>query len=228
MVQLEMLPVIPSVARHQAQTTRRLPRAQDEPRSTRSTARSGAVDLEQQFHRTVRALPHEWATYSFNEKRAYVTAIVRHYWEQNPREFQLEAIVAALDGKHVIVTAPTGAGKTRIWETLGLFVGEGKMTIVVNPLLALGDDMVSSPARNERRIDSSKSIVGVRESFGIGNRCLTADSLAQIHQVALQTFGGSADKSQKTEALLPLIVPAVSQKAYHRGEIDHRLNAMNF
>ena len=66
---------------------------------------------------------------------------MRTRWEQNPKPFQLDAVIAALDGKHVKVTAPTGAGKTRIWEVLAPF-SKNRMTLVIKPLLALGKDMV--------------------------------------------------------------------------------------
>ena len=79
--------------------------------------------------------------YSHDEKRGFVTAVFRSSWEQDPKPFQLDAVIAALDRKHVMVTAPPGAGKTRIWEVLALF-SKDRVTIVVNPLLALGEDMV--------------------------------------------------------------------------------------
>jgi ATP-dependent DNA helicase RecQ len=51
---------------------------------------------------------------------------------------QAEALEAALDGEDVFVLAPTGAGKSLIYQ-LPAFLGPG-LTVVVSPLVALMRD----------------------------------------------------------------------------------------
>ncbi|THH15238.1 hypothetical protein EUX98_g9497 [Antrodiella citrinella] len=66
-------------------------------------------------------------------------------WDDNPREFQLAAVQAQLEGTDMIIQAPTGSGKTAIaagphlWPT-----SKGKITIMVSPLLALEEEMVQT------------------------------------------------------------------------------------
>jgi len=65
-------------------------------------------------------------------------------WEHSPRPFQLDAIRAQLKGLDVIVHAGTGQGK------MGIAAGphahpsaKGKVTLMISPLIALHDEMVS-------------------------------------------------------------------------------------
>lgn len=64
-------------------------------------------------------------------------------WDETPRSFQLAGVQAQLEGRDITIQAPTGSGKTAIaagphlWTT-----SQGKLTIVVSPLMALQDEMV--------------------------------------------------------------------------------------
>lgn len=57
------------------------------------------------------------------------------------RQFQLKAVLAVLNGLDVIVHAGTGSGKTLIFAAPH-FVSEGKVSIVVSPLILLQQDQV--------------------------------------------------------------------------------------
>ena len=67
----------------------------------------------------------------------------RFKFDGDPRGFQLEGTKAQIEGCDMIIQAPTGSGKTavaagpHVWET-----SQGKVTIMVSPLLALEDEMV--------------------------------------------------------------------------------------
>lgn len=66
-------------------------------------------------------------------------------WEQGPREHQMRAINAQLQGLDAIVHAGTGSGKTGI--AAGPHVhpsSKGKVTLMVSPLIALHDEQVSN------------------------------------------------------------------------------------
>lgn len=64
-------------------------------------------------------------------------------WKDEPRLFQLEGAQAQLEGTDMIIQAPTGAGKTAVAAGPHLWPGsQGKVTIMVCPLLALEDEMV--------------------------------------------------------------------------------------
>ncbi|KAI0074175.1 P-loop containing nucleoside triphosphate hydrolase protein [Panus rudis PR-1116 ss-1] len=64
-------------------------------------------------------------------------------WTADPREFQLEGTRAQLEGVDIMIQAPTGCGKTavaagpHVWSS-----SQGKITIVISPLLALEEEMV--------------------------------------------------------------------------------------
>jgi ATP-dependent DNA helicase RecQ len=57
------------------------------------------------------------------------------------RTGQLEAIAAAGEGRDVLAVLPTGAGKTAIYELVGLL--RSGPTVVVSPLIALEDDQLA-------------------------------------------------------------------------------------
>ncbi|PIL35865.1 hypothetical protein GSI_01525 [Ganoderma sinense ZZ0214-1] len=69
----------------------------------------------------------------------------RFKWTEDPRFFQVEGVRAQLEGRDLIIQAPTGSGKTAIaagphlWHT-----SKGKTTIMVCPLLALEDEMTDT------------------------------------------------------------------------------------
>ncbi|KAH9896143.1 uncharacterized protein BXZ73DRAFT_34268, partial [Epithele typhae] len=64
-------------------------------------------------------------------------------WDSDPKDFQLKAVVAQLEGVDMIVQAPTGAGKTalaagpHVWPAFAK-----KVTLMVSPLMALEEEMV--------------------------------------------------------------------------------------
>jgi ATP-dependent DNA helicase RecQ len=57
------------------------------------------------------------------------------------RPGQLEAIIAAASGRNVVAVLPTGAGKSAIYELVGLL--KTAPTVVVSPLIALEDDQLA-------------------------------------------------------------------------------------
>jgi len=66
-------------------------------------------------------------------------------WSTGPKNFQMEAIVAQLERRDVLVNAGTGSGKTGI--AAGPHVHSSikqRTTIVVSPLLQLHDEQVSA------------------------------------------------------------------------------------
>ncbi|EJF61027.1 P-loop containing nucleoside triphosphate hydrolase protein [Dichomitus squalens LYAD-421 SS1] len=63
-------------------------------------------------------------------------------WDADPKEFQLRAVQAQIEGTDMIVQAPTGAGKTAIAAGPHLWAGnEKRFTLMVCPLLALEEEM---------------------------------------------------------------------------------------
>lgn len=65
-------------------------------------------------------------------------------WQDGPKEHQMRAILAQLQGRDCLVHAGTGSGKTGI--AAGPHVhpsSKGKVTIVVSPLIALQEEQVS-------------------------------------------------------------------------------------
>ncbi len=68
---------------------------------------------------------------------------IAYGWDEPPRAFQLAGVQAQLEGRDVVIQAPTGAGKTAI--TAGPYLwpsSHGKITIMVSPLMVLEDEMV--------------------------------------------------------------------------------------
>lgn len=66
-------------------------------------------------------------------------------WKDGPRLYQMEGINAQLQKRDVLIHAGTGMGKTAV--AAGPHVhpsSKGKVTIMVSPLIALHDEMVSS------------------------------------------------------------------------------------
>lgn len=65
-------------------------------------------------------------------------------WENGPQDFQMAAIRAQLEGQDTLVHAKTGAGKTGVVAGPHLHPSsKGRVSIMVSPLLALHDEMVS-------------------------------------------------------------------------------------
>lgn len=66
-------------------------------------------------------------------------------WDKNPKPFQLAGVQAQLEGNNIMIQAPTGAGKTAIAAGPHLWPSAGsRITIMISPLMALEDEMVSS------------------------------------------------------------------------------------
>lgn len=65
------------------------------------------------------------------------------HWDNDPKDFQLAAVQAQIEGVDMIVQAPTGSGKTALAAGPHVWPGnEGKFTIMVCPLLSLEEEMV--------------------------------------------------------------------------------------
>jgi superfamily II DNA helicase RecQ len=67
-------------------------------------------------------------------------------WQNGPHIYQMDGIKAQLQMRDAIIHAGTGLGKTGV--AAGLHVhpsAKGKITIMVSPLIALHDEMVSPP-----------------------------------------------------------------------------------
>lgn len=65
-------------------------------------------------------------------------------WEDGPRSYQMDGIKAQLQMRDALIHAGTGLGKTGV--AAGPHVhpsSKGKVTIMVSPLIALHDEMVS-------------------------------------------------------------------------------------
>lgn len=67
------------------------------------------------------------------------------------RNFQKEAIQSAVEGNDVLVIAPTGFGKSLIYQIAGLY--DHKLTIAISPLISLIQDQIRSLL--ELRINSA-------------------------------------------------------------------------
>lgn len=64
-------------------------------------------------------------------------------WPNGAKDFQLEAIIAQLQGRDVVIHAATGSGKTGIAAAPHLIPScKGKVTIVISPILVLQDEQV--------------------------------------------------------------------------------------
>ena len=64
-------------------------------------------------------------------------------WDELPKDFQVAAVKAQIEGIDLIVQAPTGAGKTALTAGPHLWTWkEKKFTIMVCPLLSLEEEMV--------------------------------------------------------------------------------------
>lgn len=64
-------------------------------------------------------------------------------WDTDPKDFQLAAVKAQIEGVDMIVQAPTGSGKTALAAGPHLWPGnEKKFTLMVCPLLSLEEEMV--------------------------------------------------------------------------------------
>ncbi|PIL24782.1 transporter [Ganoderma sinense ZZ0214-1] len=74
-----------------------------------------------------------------------LTAIMREKFGFEPKDFQIAAVKAQIEGVDMIVQASTGAGKTAIAAGPHLWPGnERKFTIMTCPLLSLEEEMVQT------------------------------------------------------------------------------------
>lgn len=68
-----------------------------------------------------------------------------------PKPFQIEAVLAQVTQKDVVVHAGTGSGKTAIAAGPHLLPkSKGRVSILVSPLLALHEEQVGSNTRGQR------------------------------------------------------------------------------
>ncbi|KAF7795490.1 hypothetical protein EIP86_006652 [Pleurotus ostreatoroseus] len=73
----------------------------------------------------------------------------KYGWESRPREFQINGVIAQLEGVDMVIQAPTRSGKTaviagpHVWPAC-----QGMVTIVSVPIIALGEEMVQTFATN--------------------------------------------------------------------------------
>ncbi|KAH7907966.1 P-loop containing nucleoside triphosphate hydrolase protein [Hygrophoropsis aurantiaca] len=118
-----------------------------------------------------------------NEELQYLVEKMKEQfgWSNGPRDFQLDAIKAQLQGKDVIVHAGTGAGKTAIAAGPHLHPSsKGKVTIMVSPLIALHDEQVET-FQNEFKL----SAVAVNSSHGGCNQDILKKIVAGSWQIVL-------------------------------------------
>ncbi|WP_210504407.1 RecQ family ATP-dependent DNA helicase [Nocardioides xinjiangensis] len=66
----------------------------------------------------------------------------RHFGHRELLPGQEDAVLALLDERDVLLVAPTGSGKSLVYQVAGLLLGG--CTVVVSPLLALQQDQVDS------------------------------------------------------------------------------------
>ncbi|PIL34433.1 hypothetical protein GSI_03208 [Ganoderma sinense ZZ0214-1] len=74
-----------------------------------------------------------------------LTALLTEKFKVEPKDFQVAAIKAQIEGVDMIVQAPTGAGKTMLAAGPHIWPGnENKFTIMTCPLLSLEEEMVQT------------------------------------------------------------------------------------
>ncbi|KAI0675802.1 P-loop containing nucleoside triphosphate hydrolase protein [Trametes maxima] len=102
-------------------------------------------------------------------------------WDADPKDFQLEAVQAQLEGVDMIVQAPTGAGKTALAAGPHVWSGsEGKFTIMVCPLLSLEEEMVQS-----FDTDYGLKAVALNSANGACSPLVIRDILSMKYQIIL-------------------------------------------
>lgn len=70
--------------------------------------------------------------------------LIKDQFGFEPQQFQMDAIIAQLQGRDVLVHAGTGKGKTMIGAGPHVHASsKGKVSIVVSPLIALHNEQVS-------------------------------------------------------------------------------------
>ena len=79
------------------------------------------------------------------EPEELLAALERHFGHTEFRGPQHEAIQAVLNGRDLLLTVPTGSGKSLCYQLPALLL-EG-LTLVVSPLIALAEDQVGALRR---------------------------------------------------------------------------------
>ncbi|KAI0690245.1 P-loop containing nucleoside triphosphate hydrolase protein, partial [Cerioporus squamosus] len=99
-------------------------------------------------------------------------------WDAPPKDFQLKAVQAQIEGVDIIVQAPTGSGKTALAAGPHVWPGnEGKFTLMVCPLLSLEEEMV-------RTFDTDFGLKAIALNSKNG-ACSPLDILALKYQIIL-------------------------------------------
>jgi superfamily II helicase len=71
-----------------------------------------------------------------------ITSDATYFYKDTPKPLQVEAVLALVQGKNVLVQAGTGFGKTRMSEMFFNLFKTKVIFLVLNPLDSLGDDKV--------------------------------------------------------------------------------------
>ncbi|KAH9897008.1 hypothetical protein C8Q73DRAFT_780555 [Cubamyces lactineus] len=102
-------------------------------------------------------------------------------WDADPKDFQLAAVQAQIEGVDMIVQAPTGSGKTALAAGPHLWPGnERKFTLMVCPLLSLEEEMVQT-FKNEFGLNA----VALNSANGACSPLVIKDILAMKYQIIL-------------------------------------------
>ncbi|KAL1948711.1 hypothetical protein VTO73DRAFT_10517 [Trametes versicolor] len=102
-------------------------------------------------------------------------------WDADPRFFQLEGVRAQIEGVDMIIQAPTGSGKTAVAASPHLWpTSEGKVTIMVCPLLALEEEMVQT-----FKTDFGLDAIAINSATGILTRTVVEDLLSGKYHIIL-------------------------------------------
>lgn len=78
-----------------------------------------------------------------NDKVSLIQEVFYNEYDETPYEYQIDAILAILDGKDVLVSAATGSGKSRVFQVPAMIDG-GRIVLVIVPLKSLMYDQVNS------------------------------------------------------------------------------------
>ncbi|KAH9836597.1 P-loop containing nucleoside triphosphate hydrolase protein [Rhodofomes roseus] len=110
-----------------------------------------------------------------------LSVLMENSYHWKPRTFQVEGVRAQLEGVDTIIQAPTGSGKTAIAAGVHLWPdGQPKVTIMVSPLLALEDEMVTT-----FKDQFGLNAIAVSSQHGSCSPAVVKDILALKYQIIL-------------------------------------------